>query len=307
MSQTPARIRARFAPSPTGYLHVGGARTALFNYLFCRRHGGVFILRIEDTDILRNIEGAEAKLLEDLQWLGLQWDEGPDSRTPHGPYRQSERLEFYNDAAQSLLESGRAYYAFDTPDALEAMRRSAQAEKRSFKYPRPAQFPSKADADRARAEGRPVVVRFAIPDEPITVHDAILGDVTFGAGELDDLVIVKSNGWPTYHFAVVVDDAHMEISHVLRAQEHLMNTPKHVFLQRALGYQPPVYAHLPLVFNIDGTKMSKRDKHRAVREGVKLPLKSGAWTKERAAEIAQSTTSAMEAWLDKADAELDMA
>ncbi len=307
MTDTTARIRARFAPSPTGYLHVGGARTALFNYLFCRRYGGTFILRIEDTDVLRNIEGAEEKLLDDLRWLGLHWDEGPGDDTMHGPYRQSERLDFYRAAAQSLLDSGRAYYAWDTPEELERQRREAQAAKRSFKYPRPDRFPTEADADRARAEGRPVVVRFAIPDEAITVHDVVLGDVTFAAGELDDLVIVKSNGWPTYHFAVVVDDAHMEISHVLRAQEHLMNTPKHVFMQRALGYAPPAYAHLPLVFNIDGTKMSKRDKHRAVREGVKLKLKTGAWTKEHAAEIARCTAAAMDAWLDKADTELDMA
>lgn len=261
-------IRARFAPSPTGYLHVGGARTALFNWLFCRRHGGTFILRIEDTDILRNIEGAEAKLCEDLKWLGIGYDEGPDVGGPAGPYRQSERRELYDAAARKLLESGRAYYAFDTPEELEAMRRKATAEKRSFKYPRPDPFPSEADAARARAEGRPVVVRFATPDESITVHDEILGDVSFGPGEIEDLVIVKSNGWPTYHFAVVVDDEHMRITHILRAQEHLMNTPKHVFMQRALGFATPKFAHLPLVFNIDGTKMSKRDKAKAIKTAI---------------------------------------
>jgi len=264
------RIRARFAPSPTGYLHVGGARTALFNWLFCRRYGGTFILRIEDTDILRNIEGAEAKLIEDLKWLGIDYDEGPDVGGPRGPYRQSERRDLYDAAANKLLKDGQAYYAFDTPEELEAMRQKAAAEKRPFRYARPDPLPTKADADRARAEGRPVVVRFAAPNEPISVHDEVLGDVGFAAGEIEDLVIIKSNGWPTYHFAVVVDDEHMGITHVLRAQEHLMNTPKHVFMQQALGYATPKFAHLPLVFNMDGTKMSKRDKARAVQQAIKL-------------------------------------
>lgn len=299
-------IRARFAPSPTGYLHVGGARTALFNWLFCKRFGGTFVLRIEDTDILRNIEGAEQKLIDDLRWLGILYDEGPDVGGPLGPYRQSERRDLYDAAVRKLLAEGKAYYAFDTAEELDAMRKSAEAQKRSFRYPRPAHFPTEADAARARAEGRPVVVRFAVPNESITVHDEILGDVTFGAGELEDLVIVKSNGWPTYHFAVVVDDAHMKISHVLRAQEHLMNTPKHVFMQRALGYPVPKFAHLPLVFNIDGTKMSKRDKHKVVRAAVKERLRSKAWTKDDAARIAESAAEAMDTWLDKADTELDM-
>ncbi len=299
-------IRARFAPSPTGYLHVGGARTALFNWLFCRRNGGKFILRIEDTDILRNIEGAEQKLIEDLRWLNIDYDEGPDIGGPLGPYRQSERRDLYDAAAKKLLDSGDAYYAFDTPEELEAMRREATAKKESFKYPRPDPLPTEADAGRARKEGRPVVVRFKTPNEPITVRDEILGDVTFGAGEIEDLVIVKSNGWPTYHFAVVVDDAGMQITHVLRAQEHLMNTPKHVFMQRALGYAPPRYAHLPLVFNIDGTKMSKRDKHKVVRTAAKNLIKQNKWTADDVARIAECKEASAKAWLDKADTELDM-
>lgn len=298
-------IRVRFAPSPTGYLHVGGARTALFNYLFARNHGGTFILRIEDTDVLRNIEGAEQKLIDDLRWLGLAYDEGPDVGGAHGPYRQSERRDLYDAAAKRLLDSGHAYYAFETPEELAAMRKAAEAAGGAFKYRRPDVLPTEADAARARAEGRPVVVRFKIPDEPITVHDEILGEVTFGAGELEDLVIVKSNGWPTYHFAVVVDDAAMRISHVLRAQEHLMNTPKHVFIQRVLGYATPRYAHLPLVFNVDGTKMSKRDKHKAVRAAVKERLKNKAWTKDDVARIAEASSGAVDKWLDKADVELD--
>jgi glutamyl-tRNA synthetase len=308
-------VRARFAPSPTGYLHVGGARSALFNWLFCKQHGGSFILRIEDTDIQRNIEGAGDKLLDDLRWLGLDWDEGPDRPGPFGPYRQSERRDLYLEAQRRLLASGDAYYAFDTAEELNAMRNAAMAAKQSFQYPRPDPLPTEADADRARAEGRPVVVRFRAPQEPITVHDEILGEVTFAAGEVEDLVIVKSNGWPTYHFAVVVDDHHMQVTHVLRAQEHLMNTPKHVFIQRALGYATPKYAHLPLVFNIDGTKMSKRDKHKVVRKAVKerlaAPRQSGeaearAWTKGDAAGIANCSEDVFDQWLKKADTALDM-
>lgn len=300
-------VRARFAPSPTGYLHVGGARTALFNWLFCRRFGGQFILRIEDTDIQRNIEGAEQKLMDDLRWLGILWDEGPDVGGSFGPYRQSERRERYDAAARKLLDSGQAYYAFDTPEELEAIRRKAQAEKRSYRYTRPDPPPTEADAARARAEGRPVVVRFRVPDEPITIHDEILGDVTFAAGEVEDLVIVKSNGWPTYHFAVVVDDAAMSITHVLRAQEHLMNTPKHVFMQRALGVPIPRFAHLPLVFNIDGTKMSKRDKHKAVRLAAKDRIRQKQWTADDVARLAGAAADAAGRWLDDAaDTEFDM-
>jgi len=300
-------IRVRFAPSPTGYLHVGGARTALFNWLYARRNGGRFIIRIEDTDIDRNIPGAEEKLLSDLRWLGVHWDEGPDVGGPAGPYRQSERRDLYDAAAKHLLDSGQAYYAFDTAEELTAKRKEAESRGTVFKYQRPDRLPTAADAEKARAEGRPVVVRFKVPDEPITVQDEILGDVTFAAGELEDLVIVKSNGWPTYHFAVVVDDQHMQISHVLRAQEHLMNTPKHVFMFRALGYRVPKFAHLPLVFNIDGTKMSKRDKHKAVRTAVKDRIKQGKWTEGDLAGAAKATADAVKRWLDKVDGEFDSA
>lgn len=304
---TSQNIRARFAPSPTGYLHVGGARSALFNYLFCRRHGGKFILRVEDTDIERNIDGAEKKILDDLRWLGIDCDEGPDVGGDHGPYFQSQRRDTYDAARDKLLASGDAYYAFDTTEELDALRKQAEAAKTGFKYPRPNPLPTAEDAAKARAEGRPVVVRFKVPDEAITIHDEILGDVTFEAGQLDDFVIVKSNDWPTYHFAVVVDDAQMEISHVLRAQEHLMNTPKHVFIQRALGVPTPKYAHLPLVFNIDGTKMSKRDKHKVVRQGVKDAIKQKKMTKEGVAELTGASANAVERWLKKkADAELNM-
>jgi len=261
-------IRARFAPSPTGHLHVGGARTALFNWLFSRQSGGRLVIRVEDTDVKRNVSGAETKLLEDLRWLGIEWDEGPDVGGEYGPYRQSERRAGYDAARDRLLASGDAYPAFDTAEELDELRRQAVARNETFHYPRPGSPPTAADAERARAQGRPVVVRFKAPAAGVTVRDRILGAVEFPADQVDDFVIVKSDGWPTYHFAVVVDDAAMGITHVLRAQEHLMNTPKHLALQSALGYAHPTYAHLPLVLNIDGTKMSKRDRDRGLEVDV---------------------------------------
>ncbi len=290
-------VRTRFAPSPTGYLHVGGARTALFNYLLARRLGGRFLLRIEDTDQTRNIAGAEKKLLDDLRWLGLQWDEGPEVGGPAESYYQSRRLGAYTEHARRLLESGRAYYAFDTREELDAMRAEAQKARRNFRYPRPASFPSQAEADEARAQGRPVVVRFAMPEKDYIVADTILGDVRFGADECDDFVIIKGDGWPTYHFAVVVDDEHMEITHVLRGQEHLMNTPKHIALQEAFGYRTPAYAHLPIIMNIDGSKMSKREKDRAVRAALDAAVQSGQVGDEQAMRMAAfEYAEAFKAW-----------
>jgi len=262
-------VRTRFAPSPTGYLHVGGARTALFNYLLARRLGGKFVLRIEDTDQTRNVAAADRKLLEDLRWLGLQWDEGPEVGGPYGPYYQSERLAIYQEHARRLLEQGDAYYAFETREELEQMRRAAQQRgQKGFRYRRPERFPSEAEVRRARDEGRPVVVRFKMPERDFVVHDRILGDVTIRAEELSDFVLLKADGWPTYHFAVVVDDAAMHVTHVLRGQEHLMNTPNHIALQEAFGFSTPVYAHLPIIFNMSGTKMSKREKDKVVRDAV---------------------------------------
>ncbi len=263
-------VRARFAPSPTGYLHIGGARTALFNYLLAKRLGGKFILRIEDTDQTRNIAAADRKLMEDLRWLGLHWDEGPEVGGPAGTYYQSERLATYREHARRLLDEGKAYYAMETREELEAMRNAARKRgERGFRYPRPTNFPSDADAEKARAEGRPVVVRLKMPEKDFIVRDAILGDVQIGASELSDFVLVKGDGWPTYHFAVVVDDQAMLITHVLRGQEHLMNTPNHIALQEAFGYPQPVYAHLPIIFNMNGTKMSKREKDKVVRDAAK--------------------------------------
>jgi glutamyl-tRNA synthetase len=262
-------VRTRFAPSPTGYLHIGGARTALFNYLLARRLGGKFILRIEDTDQTRNIREADDKLMEDLRWLGLQWDEGPEVGGPAGAYHQSQRLPIYHAHARRLIDAGHAYYALETRAELDALREAARrAGERGYRYRRPTHFPSHAEADEARAAGRPVVVRLKMPAKDFVVHDQILGDVTIGASELSDFVLLKADGWPTYHFAVVVDDHDMQVTHVLRGQEHLMNTPNHIALQEAFGFPQPVYAHLPIIFNMNGTKMSKREKDRVVRDAA---------------------------------------
>jgi len=256
MSQEPARVR--FAPSPTGYLHVGGARTALFNWLLARRTGGQFVLRIEDTDRSRHVEDSTAKIAADLRWLGLHWDEGPEVGGEHGPYFQSQRLDLYRRYTDQLLESGRAYYALETPEELAAMRETALKEKRPVMYKRPDPVPTPAEGRAAREAGRPVTVRFMMPDREVAVQDEILGEVRLAGREIEDFIIQKADGWPTYHFACVVDDALMKINFVLRGQEHLINTPKHVALQEALGFETPRYAHLPIIFNMDGTKMSKR-------------------------------------------------
>ena len=252
-------VRVRFAPSPTGHLHVGSARTALFNWLIARKSGGAFILRIEDTDTARNVAGADRKIVEDLRWLGLHWDEGIEVGGPHAPYYQSQRMDLYEAAIARLLETGHAYYAFDTSDELDAMRAVAQERKCTFRYPRPERFPDEADVERARQQGLPVVVRFVMPERDITVNDEIMGDVTVAATELDDFIIRKADGMPTYHLANVVDDAHMGVTLVIRGQEFLAQTPRHIALQAALGYATPRYAHMALTMDMKGRKLSKRD------------------------------------------------
>ena len=271
MTNTASAVRVRFAPSPTGYLHIGGARTVLFNWLVARKAGGKLILRIEDTDRTRHVEDSVQKILDDLRWLGLDWDEGPEAGGDYGPYFQSERLNIYDRYLQQLLEGGDAYYALESREELQAMRERARAEKRVRTYVRPDPPPTIEQGLAARAEGKPVVVRFKMPDEEITVVDDILGPVTLAAEQLEDFVIQKSDGYPTYHFACVVDDKLMKISHVFRGQEHLMNTPKHIAIQRALGFATPRFAHLPVIFNMDGSKMSKRDKEKALGKGEPAP------------------------------------
>ncbi|MBW2253810.1 MAG: glutamate--tRNA ligase [Deltaproteobacteria bacterium] len=258
-------VRTRFAPSPTGSLHVGGARTALYCRLIAHKHGGKLVLRIEDTDRARSTEEATRGIQRDLKWLGLHWDEGPGHEEvgDHGPYFQSKRLEIYDRHVQQLLDTGRAYEAWETREELDGLRKQVEAHKDTFRYHRRAY--TAEELDRFHEEGRSPVVRMAAPGTDYVVRDLILGEVTVPAADLDDIVIRKADGFPTYHFAVVIDDYLMEISLVLRGQEHLMNTAKHLILYEAFGWEPPAFAHLPLIFNPGGSKMSKRDKAKVAR------------------------------------------
>ncbi len=262
-------VVTRFAPSPTGYLHIGGARTAFFCWLLARHTGGTFILRIEDTDQKRNTPAATQQVIEDLHWLGIDWDEGPQVGGPNGPYFQSQRLEIYREYTQKLLDASKAYYCFDTPEELGVMRKEAQDKKENFTYPRPKQFPDEADIKKARAEGKDVMVRFCMPDEEIVVEDIVRGQVKFAAGEFGDFIIRKSDGYPTYHFACVVDDELMKITHVIRGQEHLMNTPCHLVLQKALGFRTPTYAHMSVTISESGGKLSKRERGKALVRAIR--------------------------------------
>jgi len=251
-------VRVRFAPSPTGSLHIGGARTALFNWLFARGRGGVVALRSEDTDIERSTAASEAAVLDDLRWLGIDWDEGPDTGGPFGPYRQSERKEIYRAEAERLVAAGQAYPCFCTDEELEARRRAAQAAGRTPQYDGTCRDLDEEERDARRAEGRPESLRFRVPGEPAVVRDLIRGDVVFPADAVGDFVILRSNGLPTYNFACVVDDAAMRFTHVIRGEEHLSNTNRQVFLYRALGHPEPAFAHISLILNPDRSKMSKR-------------------------------------------------
>lgn len=262
-----APCRTRFAPSPTGSLHVGGVRTALYCLLWARNTGGQFILRIEDTDRVRSSQAASLGIVEDLKWLGLQWDEGPGVGGDHGPYFQSERLDLYNSYIDQLLSEGKAYQAWETRDELNDLRRAAEAKKETFRYHRRDYTPEEIEA--FRAEGRTPTIRLAAPGHDITVNDRILGEVTITASDLDDIVIRKADGFPTYHFAVVIDDHLMKIDLILRGQEHLMNTHKHHGLFEALGWEPVETGHMPLIFSPRGSKMSKRDKAKTARQAAR--------------------------------------
>ena len=267
----PEHVVTRFAPSPTGYLHVGGARTALFNWLWARRTSGKFILRVEDTDLKRNTPTATAQVMEDLRWLGIDWDEGPEVGGPNGPYLQSQRLDIYNRCIRQLLDQGRAYYCFETGAELEAMRAEAEAQKKGFVYRRPERLPTEQDAEKARSEGRDVTVRFAMPLEgPIVVNDIIRGEISFNPAELGDFIILKNDGFPTYNFAVVVDDCLMQVTHVIRGQEHLMNTPSQKALWEALFPDKPVpqYAHMSVTVSDAGGKLSKRERPQTLRAAI---------------------------------------
>jgi len=260
-------VRVRFAPSPTGWLHVGGARTAYFNWLFARQRNGRFIIRVEDTDVARNDPKAEQGVLEDLRWLGLDWDEGPDIGGSHGPYRQSERLPRYRAEAELLVSSGFAYPCFCTDAELDLRRKAALAAGKPPHYDGQCRRMSADEREAARREGRAESIRFAVEPRDWVLHDAVRGEVRFPAGMVGDFVMLRSNGLPTYNFACVVDDLAMEITHVIRAEEHLPNTARQLMLYAALERDPPVFAHLALILNRDRTKMSKRDGEAAVAVG----------------------------------------
>jgi glutamyl-tRNA synthetase len=240
-------------------LHVGGARTALFNWLYARKVGGAFLLRIEDTDRARHVEGAVEKIVADLSWLGIDWDEGYRVGGPNEPYEQSKRLDIYSEYVRRLLEAERAYYAFETPAELEMVRKQAEADKRQVRYPRPAATPTDAAAaEGARAAGKPVVVRCKVPGHDVTVHDEVFGEVTIPAAQQEDFIILKDDGYPTFHLANVVDDALMGVTLVMRGQEFLGQTWRQKLLRQALGFPEPTYAHLPLILDMAGRKLSKR-------------------------------------------------
>src|SRR5436190_17063501 len=252
-------MRVRFAPSPTGHLHVGNARTALFNWLLARGRGGAFILRIEDTDVERSTRESEAAILDDLRWLGLDWDEGPDIGGPHGPYRQSERLQMYGRYAAELLASNRAYYCFCSTAQLEADRQQALKAGRPARYAGTCRRVSREQAKSRIAAGERPAIRFRVPDDrDVVFADVVRGDVRFHTEVIGDPVIVRANGHPGYNFAVVVDDALMEVTHVIRGEDHISNTPRQILIYEALGFAPPTFAHLALVMGPDHSPLSKR-------------------------------------------------
>jgi len=260
-------VRVRFAPSPTGYLHMGGARTALFNWLFAKHEGGKFILRIEDTDAARSTRELENALLEDLLWLGLEWDEGPDRDGGYGPYRQSERMEIYSRYARELVESGKAFPCFCTDEELEEKKRKMLEAGRPPHYDGTCRNLSPEEIEKKRKEGRPESIRFRV-DEGVSkkLTDLIRGEVNFPAGMVGDFVIMRSNGLPTYNFAATIDDALMKVTHVIRGEEHLSNTLRQIMLYEALGFDMPAFAHIPLILAHDRTKLSKRHGAPNIRE-----------------------------------------
>ena len=262
-------VRVRFAPSPTGKLHIGGARTAIYNWAFARANGGTFILRIDDTDPTRSTDENTQIILRAMRWLGLDWDEGPEVGGDFGPYAQTERLDMYKEAAQKLWDAGRAYPCFCTTEQLAADRAAAQARKDPFQgYQRRCRDLSREEAQARIDAGEPYVLRIKVPADrgDVVIHDAVHGDVVFDAKELDDFVIFRSDGTPTYNFATVVDDAAMGITHVIRGDDHLSNTPRQVMVYEALGAPVPVFAHISMILGADGKKLSKRHGATSVEE-----------------------------------------
>jgi nondiscriminating glutamyl-tRNA synthetase len=263
---TAPRIRVRFAPSPTGELHVGNARTALFNWIFARHCGGAFILRIEDTDRLRTTGAFEANLLDDIKWLGIDWDEGPGAGGSYGPYRQTERLDLYRDCLRRLIAEDRVYPCYCTEEELDAERADLVARRMMPRYMGKCRRLNEAERSRLAGEGRLPVWRFRVEEGAIAFDDLIRGTMAFQGEDIGDFIIVRSNGIPSYNFAVVVDDHFMEISHVIRGEDHLSNTASQLLLYQALGFIPPVFAHHALILGKDRAKLSKRHGAVSVRE-----------------------------------------
>ena len=258
--------RVRFAPSPTGYLHVGGARTALFNWLYARRHGGTFVLRIEDTDVERSSGDMVTGILDGLRWLGLDWDEGPEAGGPHGPYFQSARLDRYRQAAARLVAADRAYYCYCSPERLRHERELAERHGQAWQYDRAClALPPEHVAELERA-GTPRAIRFKVPPGHTAFEDAVHGRIEFDPRNIEDFVVLRSDQHPTYHLSVVVDDLDMGITHVIRGDDHISNTPKHVLLFEAFGATSPVFAHVPLILGADKKRLSKRHGAASVNE-----------------------------------------
>lgn len=254
-----APVRVRFAPSPTGKVHAGNIHTAIFDYLYARHTGGTFILRIEDTDVERKEVGAVEHMMEALKWLGLDWDEGPGVGGPYEPYFQSQRLPLYQAAAEKLIAQGHAYKCYCSPERLEAMRQEQEARKQGSGYDRLCRDLTDAEREAKEAQGIKPVVRFKVPLEgQTTIHDLIYGDITFEYKNIDDFVMLKSDGYPTYHLANVVDDTAMKITHVIRGEEWISSTPRHMLMYQAFGYTPPMYVHMPMIVGADRAKLSKR-------------------------------------------------
>src|SRR5262245_61156633 len=296
-STSSGQVVTRFAPSPTGYLHVGGARVLFRSWLAARHAGGKFLLRIEDTDLARSTEQATQQLLEDLRWLGLHWDNS-------ALVYQSKRLPIYNAIIDDLIKRGLAYKAWETADELDAMRKDAEKRKRSFIYRRPQL--TDEQVRKYESEGRPHVVRFVMAPTEYRFDDVVLGpNQGVGPEQVQDFVIRKSDGMPTYHFAVVVDDAEMGVNHVLRGQEHLLNTVNHIALQQALGYVRPIYGHLPIILNTDGSKMGKRDRDKKVRHATQMWLRNSKQPIETLAASTSLAPSRLKQWLDNDGMQLD--
>ena len=258
--------RVRFAPSPTGYLHVGGARTALFNLLFARRHGGTFVLRIEDTDVERSSADMVTGILDGMRWLGLTWDEGPEIGGPHAPYFQSERLQRYAAAATQLVDAGSAYYCYCSADRLRDERAKAEQRGEAWQYDRACLALSAGQVQANEAAGLPRAIRFKVPAGATGFDDAVHGRIAFDGANIEDFVVVRSDGHPTYHLSVVVDDVDMRITHVVRGDDHISNTPKHVLLFAAFGAAQPQFAHVPLILGADKKRLSKRHGATSVTE-----------------------------------------